>query len=126
MFARARTRMPWLRSGTSRIRGGRELSHHHSHESGRDADVAFFLSDNRGHAWLQNEYVRIDANGRAPTHGGVLFDDARNWAFVRALVTSAAARGVMSIFVARWLRERLLAYGKRRSASRTSWLTRRR
>lgn len=91
--------------------GGRELPHHHSHESGRDADVAFFLADARGAAVLQDDYLRIDTAGHT-IHKGISFDDARNWVFVRSLLTSAQGR-VMAIFVAHWIRERLLSYGSR-------------
>jgi penicillin-insensitive murein DD-endopeptidase len=93
-------------------KGGRQLAHHHSHQSGRDADVAFFLVDDRGREVLGQDYIAIDANGRAPQHGGVVFDDARNWSFVRSLVTSTHAH-VMAIFVADWIRDRLVRYARR-------------
>jgi penicillin-insensitive murein DD-endopeptidase len=93
-------------------KGGRQLAHHHSHQSGRDADIAFFLVDDQGREVLAQDYIAIDANGQAPRHGRVLFDDARNWAFVRSLITSPHAH-VMAIFVADWLRDRLIRYARR-------------
>jgi penicillin-insensitive murein endopeptidase len=93
-------------------RDGRVLSRHHSHESGRDADVAFFLSDGHGHAALPDAYIAIDSEGRTTGKSGLVFDDARNWTFVNGLLTNPRAH-VAYIFVARWIRERLLRYGSR-------------
>ena len=106
LFPRAVTRV-----GDLSRRSGGVICHHHSHESGRDADVAFFYVDARGGDANVTGYLRVASVPRVSA-GGLAFDDARNWQFVQSLITNPRAR-VMAIFVARWLRQRLLRYGAR-------------
>ncbi|MBI4954755.1 MAG: penicillin-insensitive murein endopeptidase [Myxococcales bacterium] len=96
-------------------RGGGEVGGHNSHESGRDADVAFYL-ERRGKAFVAPRFATIDATGRALRMPGVEFDDARNWALVEAWLSDPEAR-VLQIFVVDHLRTRLLAYAARSGAS---------
>ena len=97
-------------------RGG-DIGGHNSHESGRDADVAFFTTwaDGRPHDGIS--FAAFDAAGRglAP-NGGLRFDDARNWELVARLISDEQAR-VQYIFVARTLRARLLREAVRRRVS---------
>jgi penicillin-insensitive murein endopeptidase len=92
--------------------GGGELERHHSHESGRDADVAFFIRAAKGHLLIADHFVAFRPDGSAASWPGAFFDDARNWAFVQALVSDPQAR-VTHIFVAAPLRARLLNYAER-------------
>ncbi|MCA9537218.1 MAG: penicillin-insensitive murein endopeptidase [Myxococcales bacterium] len=95
--------------------GGRH-SRHGSHRAGRDADVIFYATDaagspTRGRGWLA--YDRF-GTAREPDEGGrrgrvFFFDDARNWAFVRALLLDPEAR-VQWIFVSNGIKARLLRY----------------
>lgn len=96
-------------------RGGRHVRHG-SHRAGRDADVIFYATDaagtpTRGRGWLA--YDRF-GTAREATEGGppgrvFFFDDARNWAFVRALLLDPDAR-VQWLFVSNGIKSRLLRY----------------
>jgi penicillin-insensitive murein endopeptidase len=88
--------------------GGGDIDHHHSHESGRDADVGFFVRTKGNKPLLSNHFVAFRADGSAASWPGAYFDDMRNWVFVHALITDPQAR-VTHIFVAAHLRARLLA-----------------
>lgn len=95
--------------------GGGDLERHHSHESGRDADIAFFVRSGSGHQLLASRFVAFEADGKAPSWPGAYFDDAKNWTLVSAMVTDPEAH-VTHIFVAAPLRARLLAYAERMGA----------
>jgi penicillin-insensitive murein endopeptidase len=92
--------------------GGGDLDRHHSHESGRDADIGFFIRSASGHPLFPSHFVQFNAEGTAPAWPGAYFDEAKNWALVSALVTDPEAH-VTHIFVAAPLRARLLAYAER-------------
>ncbi len=96
--------------------GGGDLDRHHSHESGRDADIGFFIRSATGRPLMPSHFVPFTADGTAPTWPGAYFDDARNWALVSALVADPEAH-VTHLFVAAPLRARLLAYAERSGAS---------
>jgi penicillin-insensitive murein endopeptidase len=97
-----------LRVGDLSRRGGGDVSGHHSHESGRDVDVAFFaMRDGKG--VNLDQLISFDDSGHAP--GRLRFDDARNWALVEAWLNDPQAR-VSHIFVAAPLRDRLLAHAR--------------
>jgi len=98
----------------SRQSGG-NLDRHASHESGRDADVAFFTKNGQGQLVFADHFVPFRADGTAPTWPGAVFDDAKNWALVAALLDDPATH-VSHIFVAAPLRARLLAYADRLGA----------
>jgi penicillin-insensitive murein endopeptidase len=97
-------------------KGGGEIDRHHSHESGRDADLAFYLVDQAGKPVALPDFHSIRADGRAGFDPRLKFDDGRNFALISALVSDPHAH-VTHIFVATWLRTRLLAYGARAGAS---------
>jgi penicillin-insensitive murein endopeptidase len=99
----------------SRKDGG-EIDRHHSHESGRDADLGFYLVDSLGRSVSRDRFYAIRPDGVAASDPRLRFDDARNWALVSALVSDPHAR-VTHIFVVTYLRTRLLAYGARVGAS---------
>lgn len=92
--------------------GGGDLDRHASHESGRDADVAFYVKDARGKALYADHLVSFGADGQARTWPGATFDDARNWALVTAFLNDPAAH-VSHIFISAPLRARLLSYASR-------------
>jgi penicillin-insensitive murein endopeptidase len=94
----------------SRREGG-ELERHHSHKSGRDADLGFYLRTSTGKPLLPARFVTFSARGQATDLDGAVFDDARNWALVEALTDDREAR-VSHIFVARHIRARLLRYAE--------------
>jgi penicillin-insensitive murein endopeptidase len=94
---------------------GGKLSGHTSHQSGRDADVAFYATDAGGRAVVLDRFVAFAADGRARDNSGLLFDDWRNWLLLEAWAQDRRA-GLSHIFVATPLKNRLLAWARRRPA----------
>ncbi len=92
--------------------GGGDLDRHRSHESGRDADVSFFVRSASGKQLLPSHFVAFRGDGTAPSWPAAYFDDAKNWAFVAAMVSDPEAH-VTHLFIAAPLRARLLAYAER-------------
>ena len=97
-------------------KGGGEIDRHHSHESGRDADLGFYLVDALGRSVQRAQFFSIRPDGYAGSDPRLRFDEGRNWALIAALLNDPRAR-VTHVFVATWLRTRLLAYGARVGAS---------
>jgi len=93
-------------------RDGGPLAGHVSHQSGRDADVGFYLKDSAGRPVVREHFEPFDPNGRARWESGVYFDDYRNWLLLRAWLSDGRA-GLAHIFVSTGLRFRLLEYGKK-------------
>jgi penicillin-insensitive murein endopeptidase len=100
-----------LAVGDLSLRGGGELARHHSHESGRDADVGYYLCDAKNRQLGADRLLVIRPDGAARDKPGTFFDDARNWALVSALVSDRYAH-VTQIFVAPHVRSRLLRYAE--------------
>jgi penicillin-insensitive murein endopeptidase len=96
--------------------GGGDLDRHRSHESGRDADIGFFVRSGKGKQLFASHFVPFRGDGTAATWPGAYFDDAKNWALVESLVGDAEGR-VTHLFVASPLRARLLAYAERVGAN---------
>jgi penicillin-insensitive murein endopeptidase len=94
----------------SRRRGG-AFRPHRSHRTGRDVDIGFYIVDTAGQPVYVDRFYDFRADGTTRAHAEWRFDDARNWALVAALVSQNEVP-VQHIFVARWLRERLLAYAR--------------
>jgi penicillin-insensitive murein endopeptidase len=92
--------------------GGGDIDRHRSHESGRDADIAFFVRNASGKQLLGTRFVPFQADGTAAGWPGAYFDDAKNWSLVAAMVSDPEAH-VTHLFVAAPLRARLLAYAER-------------
>jgi penicillin-insensitive murein endopeptidase len=92
-------------------KGGGDLLRHHSHESGRDADLGFYALDARGKQIHGRTFIKFNPDLTSPNYPGARFDLARNWAFIQDLVTDPVAR-VSHVFIADWLKRELLAYGR--------------
>jgi penicillin-insensitive murein endopeptidase len=92
--------------------GGGEVDRHRSHESGRDADLGFFVRTSNGRPLLPTHFVAFRGDGTAPTWPGAYFDDAKNWALVGAILGDDQAH-VTHVFVASPLRARLLSYAEK-------------
>ena len=93
-------------------KGGGEIDRHASHESGRDADIGFYVRNQQGKSIFADHFVPFKGDGTAPTWPGAQFDDAKNWALISAMVQSSRVR-ITHIFVATPLRTRLLEYAQR-------------
>lgn len=89
---------------------------HRSHQSGRDVDLVFFVTDEAGRPVDLEDMRRFGPDGvskdDSPEKGGrVLFDVARNWALVRAIVEHPGAP-VQHIFVFEPLAQRMLDHAR--------------
>ena len=94
---------------------GGPLAGHHSHQSGRDADVVFYALDENGKSIVLDHFVKFGANGKALDGSGYVFDDWRNWLLVQSWVRDQRA-GLSHIFISRPLRQRLIAYAAKQPA----------
>jgi len=104
--------------GDLSARDGGRHARHGSHRSGRDADLLFYLLEPSGRSQRGSGFYAFDERGAAtvldrtlPVHGLALFDLARNWALVRALLLDDVAP-VQWIFCAEGIKARLLAYAR--------------
>ena len=95
-------------------RGG-DIHRHRSHESGRDADLGFYLVNSKGKPLPPREFSRVDSELRASAAGG-RFDLQRNWMLVSELLSDPAAH-VTHIFVSEAIRAELLDYARKSGAS---------
>jgi len=96
--------------------GGGRVDGHRSHESGRDADIGFYVTRADGEPLYTYAFAAFDARGHGmPPNDYLRFDDARNWELVAKLLSDGETR-VQYIFVASYLKQRLLAEARRRGA----------
>jgi penicillin-insensitive murein endopeptidase len=100
----------------SREYGG-PLAGHRSHQSGRDADVGFFVTDSQGRPQNSRQLRAFDAQGRARDGSGLRFDDYKNWLLVQLWLKDSRAE-LEYVFVASHLRRRLLDFARARPAFR--------
>jgi len=95
--------------GDLSAKSGGALEGHASHQSGRDADVAFFVANTKGKPAHLRRFLSFNAEGTSKDVAWARFDDARNWMLVEELLKDEHA-GVRFIFVSNALRGRLLKY----------------
>lgn len=98
----------------SRAEGG-DIPQSRSHNSGRDADLAFFALDSRNRSVQPEWYVSYGPDGTDDEGKGLRLDVPRNWAFVESLLLNPRIQ-VQYIFVAHWIREMLLEHAVRNGA----------
>lgn len=103
---------PKLLLGNISFEHGGDLPWSVSHNSGRDADVAFYSTYEDGSSVNHNHFVRFNRR----SHGSlnkkrVHFDTERNWTFVKSLLSSEKAQ-VQWLFLANPLRRKLLQHAK--------------
>jgi penicillin-insensitive murein DD-endopeptidase len=91
------------------------LKGHNSHQSGRDADVGFYVANEKGKPVRIKHFVAFDGNGKGRELPWAVFDEARNWALVEALLKDEHA-GVRYLFITTPLRAKLLAFAARKHA----------
>jgi len=96
---------------------GGPLSGHRSHQSGRDADVGFFVTDSHGKAQNSRKLLAFDKEGRARDGSGLRFDDYRNWLLVQLWLKDSRAE-LEHVFIASHLRRRLLDFARQRPSFR--------
>jgi penicillin-insensitive murein endopeptidase len=105
-----------LNVGDLSRRNGGELARHHSHESGRDADLGFYVVDGQGKPLSRATFVKIDDKLAAEDVPGARFDVARNWLFLQNLLLDRDAR-VSHVFVAEPIKHALLAHARARGVA---------
>lgn len=98
-------------------RGGGDISRHHSHESGRDADLGFYVIDEHDKQLERHGFVKVNAKLEVPDMQGARFDVPRNWLFLQTLLLDREAR-VSHVFVAEPIKQALLAHARSRGVSR--------
>jgi penicillin-insensitive murein endopeptidase len=110
--------------------GGRSRWHR-SHQTGRDIDLIFLARNAAGNPVLAERMWQYDDEGRAlaPSEGPVIaegtaqpdvfFDEAANWTLVKGLIENPITE-VQYIFVADWLKQRLLDYAEAAGESRAT------
>jgi penicillin-insensitive murein endopeptidase len=99
-----------LSVGDMSSKDGGPLAGHHSHQSGRDVDLAFYARDAKGRPAELDRLVAFDGSGKATDGSGLVFDDERNWALVEAWAQDSRA-DIAYVFISRPLKARLLAFG---------------
>lgn len=99
--------------GDLSAKNGGALFGHNSHQSGRDADIGFYVANSKGRPATIDRFVAFGGDGRARDGSWPRFDDARNWALVEALLEDRRAE-VRYIFVSSALRARLLAHAAKK------------
>ncbi|MCS6799635.1 MAG: penicillin-insensitive murein endopeptidase [Myxococcota bacterium] len=105
--------------------GGGPMPHHASHQSGRDADVLFYLLGRDGRPF-PSKGIPLDPSGRGWDFGNLVdprddvpvrLDVRRTWRFVRALLEDRhTGEDVQRIFVVEHVRTLLLAEAERTQA----------
>lgn len=91
---------------------GGPIAGHRSHQSGRDADIGFYVQNSKERAVESTRFIAFDSEGKARGGGKYVFDDRRNWLLVQSWARDERA-GLSHIFVSNGLRQRLLAYANR-------------
>jgi penicillin-insensitive murein endopeptidase len=96
---------------------GGHLDRHGSHQTGRDADVGFYIVNSKGKPIPAKRFIAFDDAGNARDVPGARFDEARNWALVEALLKDHDAN-VRYLFVTNGLKARLLAYAAKKKVNK--------
>jgi penicillin-insensitive murein endopeptidase len=116
----------------SPLRGGKSVWHR-SHQSGRDVDLIFYSTDEKGKPLEppDRDMIRYDKSGEPYVHekneDGYVeedwerrrFDVRRNWLLVEALLSDPTIR-VQWIFVSNALKAKMLGWARRKR--RPTWL----
>ncbi|MEP7120353.1 MAG: penicillin-insensitive murein endopeptidase [Byssovorax sp.] len=98
-------------------RTGGFLERHGSHQTGRDADVGLYVMNSKGKSVNVRHFVAFDSAGKGRELPWAMFDDARNWDLVEALLTDDKAN-VRYLFISNPLRARLLAQAAKKHATK--------
>lgn len=101
-----------LRVGNIGRRGGGDIPWSSSHNSGRDADLAFYCERAEdGEPVEAPDLVRFDAQGRAVSEAGLVFDVERNWTLVSSLLTHPKV-DIQWLFISEPLKRKLLEHAR--------------
>ncbi len=95
---------------------GGPLTGHISHQSGRDADVAFYVTKD-GKSVRSPRFIAFTGKGKARDKSGYEFDVKRNWLLLQSWARDTRA-GLSHVFVSSGLRRLLIAHGRKAGASK--------
>jgi len=109
---------PMLLVGSLSAQGGGRLRPHESHQSGRDADVSIFVTDDQGEPLEATRFVELSRRTGCGRNEGrtVCIDPRRTFLFLVALIRDEAVR-VRFVLIAGDLRQLVLAAGRRTEVS---------
>lgn len=93
--------------------GGGEIPWSVSHRSGRDVDIGFYMKNMQGRQVELSKMVVVEPDGTGETGDGrrIVFDTAKNWAMIRAIISDPGV-SVQWIFIAGYLKRRLLDFAR--------------
>ena len=99
--------------------GGGAFAFHRSHQSGRDADLLYYMRDKDGQPFEPDAMHVFDSHGRAKDGSGITVDVPRTWMLVKDLVTAPEAT-VQYIFMYEPLAQMLIDHAKQ--AGEPEWV----
>jgi penicillin-insensitive murein endopeptidase len=91
--------------------GGERSAFHRSHQSGRDADLLYYMRDASGQPFEPDGMHVFNAAARASDGSGLTVDVPRTWLLIRELVTAPEAP-VQWVFMYEPLARRLLEHAQ--------------
>lgn len=106
-----------LRLGNFGNPGGGDIPYSVSHNSGRDADLGFYLEDSEGNPAVPDDLVPLDSRGRYESDEKTyVFDTERNWRLIEGLIESGGDQ-LQYIFVSNPLRRKLIRRARKVDSS---------
>lgn len=94
--------------------GGAKKQFHASHQSGRDADLLYYMRGPDGKPFEADAMHVFNRYGRAADGSGITLDVPRTWMLVKELLTADEAY-VQYIFMYRPIAEKLIDYAQRQN-----------
>jgi len=91
--------------------GGERLAFHRSHQTGRDADLVYYMRDAAGRPFEPDAMHVFDAAARARDGSGITVDIPRTWLLVRELITAPEA-AVQWVFMYEPIARRLIEHAE--------------
>lgn len=104
-----------LRIGNLSHEKGGDIRWSRSHNSGRDADLAFYMLNEKGISVEAPALARCLPDGSFPRFPGYQFDVKRNWALVASMIEHKV--DLQWIFISNPLKEKLLLFAETTDAS---------
>lgn len=92
--------------------GGERALFHRSHQSGRDADLLYYMRDASGQPFEPDAMHVFDATAKATDGTGITVDIPRTWALVRELITAPEA-WVQWVFMYEPITKRLIEHAEK-------------
>ncbi|MCO4762281.1 MAG: penicillin-insensitive murein endopeptidase [Myxococcales bacterium] len=101
-----------MRIGNVSLHHGGRSPWHRSHQVGRDVDICFYARDRQGKPVKMDNFRKFRRTGFS-RDGQLVFDDARNLDVALAMLAQTETP-VQWVFVARWLKRRMLKVAEKR------------